>query len=118
MTSPSKPRRLSETVVPGKDYEDKVKIDDILDRDVLILSFETAEGDKQYAKVNPETGEIEVRDYLNIQIEDDGMLKTFCTGAIPITKVLFALQEKLIAGEAELPLLAAFRREGRTYVVE
>ena len=118
MTNKSKPRRLSETVIPGQDYEDKVKLDDVLDRDVLILSFDLAEGDKQYAKVNVETGEVEVRDYLNIQIDDDGLLKTFCTGAIPIIKVLAALRVKINSGEAELPVIACFKKEGKTYTVQ
>lgn len=117
MSDNPKPKRLSETVVPGKDYEAKVKVSDILDRDVLLLGFEIAEGSQEFAKIDPDTGEIVSRDYWNIVVADDGALKTFSTGAIPIDKVLRALQVKIEAGEAELPLVATFKKEGRTYTI-
>jgi hypothetical protein len=117
MSDKSKPRRLSEAVVPGRDYEAKVKISDILDRDVLLLSFEIAEGSQEFAKVDPDTGEVVSRDYWNIAVDDGGSLKTFSTGAIPIDKVLKALRAKIEVGEAELPLLAMFRKEGRTFTI-
>lgn len=118
MTDKSKPRRLSDTVKPGEDFEAKIEIKEILGQDVLITGIEKAEGDQQYSKVDPDTGEIVNRDYWNVAIELDGRLYTFSCGAIPVNKVLTVLQHKLSAGEAELPLLATFRKEGRTYVVE
>jgi len=117
MTDKSKPRRLSETVMPGRDYEAKVKVGDVLDRDILLLNFEIAEGSQEFAKIDPDTGEIVSRDYWNIAVADGDKLLTFSTGAIPIDKVLRALQVKIEAGEAELPLVAIFRKEGRTYTI-
>ena len=68
--------------------------------------------------VDPETGEIVSRDYWNVEVVFDRKYFTFSTGAVPINKVLTALQVKLDSKEAELPLLATFRKEGRTYIVE
>ena len=118
MTDKSKPRRLSDVVVPGKDYADKKEIKDILDREVLILSITKAEGAPEFAKVDPDTGELINRDYWNVEIEVDGLIYTFSTGAVPIGKKLTALQKKIEEGLAELPLLATFRKQGRTYIVE
>ena len=118
MTDKSKPRRLSETVIPGVDYADKKKLADILDREVVILSIEKVAGSAEFALVDPDTGEIISRDYWNIEVEDEGMIITFSTGAVPINKVLTALQDKIENGLAELPLLATFRKQGRTYIVE
>lgn len=118
MTDKSKPRRLSETVIPGKDYADKKKIGDILDQELVILNIEKVSGSPEFALVDPDTGEIITRDYWNVEVELDGMTFTFSTGAIPIDKVFAALQAKLDSGEAELPLLATFRKSGRTYIVE
>ena len=118
MTDKSKPRRLSETVIPGKDYADKREIKDILDKEVLILSIVKAEGAPEYAKVDPDTGELINRDYWNVEIGVDNLVFTFSIGAIPVDKVLTVLQEKIDTGEAELPLLATFRKSGRTYIVE
>lgn len=118
MTDKSKPRRLSDIVKPGEDFEAKIEIKQILGQDVLITGLEKAEGDPQYQKVDPETGEISSRDYWNISIELDGKLYTFSCGAIPVNKIFTVLQEKIASGEVELPLLATFRKEGRTYVVE
>ena len=118
MTDKSKPRRLSETVIPGKDYADKKKIGDILDQEVLVLSIEKVKGSAEFALVDPETGEIVIRDYWNVEVEVDELTFTFSTGATPINKVLTALQEKIEEGLAELPLLATFRKQGRTYIVE
>ena len=118
MTGKKKPRRLSETVIPGKDYADKKKLADILDREVVILSIEKVEGSPEFALVDQETGEIVTRDYWNVEVEDEGMIVTFSTGAVPIDKVLTALQGKIEEGLAELPLLATFRKQGRTYIVE
>lgn len=118
MTDQKKPRRLSDTVIPGKDYEAKVSVDDILGQDVLITGVSKAEGDPQYAKVDPETGELISRDYWNVKALLDDKALTFSVGAIPVNKVLSALQSKLDSGEAELPVLATFRKEGRTYIVE
>ena len=118
MTDKSKPRRLSETVVPGKDYPDKKSISDILDQEVVILNIEKTPGSAEFALVDPDTGEIIIRDYWNVEVEVDGLVFTFSTGAIPINKVLTALQKKIEEGLAELPLLATFRKSGRTYIVE
>ena len=118
MTDKSKPRRLSETVIPGVDYADKKKLADILDREVLILGIEKTAGSAEFALVDPDTGEIVTRDYWNIEVESEGFIVTFSTGAVPINKVLTALQEKIEEGLAELPLLATFRKQGRTYIVE
>ena len=118
MTDQKKPRRLSDTVIPGKDFTAKAKIADILNQEVLILGFEKAEGDPQFQKVDPNTGEVTNRDYWNIEVGLDDRLLTFSCGAIPVGKILTALQSKLDRGEAELPVLATFRKEGRTYIVE
>jgi len=118
MTNESKPRRLSETVVPGKDYAAKVKIAAILDREVVIQDIEKVEGSPEFALVDPETGEVISRDYWNVTVKDGDNTFTFSTGAVPIDKVLTALQEKIYAGEVDLPLSATFRKEGRTYIVE
>ena len=118
MTDKSKPRRLSETVIPGVDYADKKKIGDILDQEVVILSIEKVKGSAEFALVDPETGEIIIRDYWNIEVEVDELTFTFSTGATPIDKVLSALQEKLDTQEAALPLLATFHKVGRTYTIE
>jgi len=117
MTDKSKPRRLSETVVPGQDYAAKIKIKDILGQDVLITGFEKVEGSPEFSIVDEVSGEIISRDYWNIEVEANGLTYTFSTGAVPVNKVLTALQEKISNGEAELPLLATFSKEGRTYVV-
>jgi len=117
MSDKSKPKRLSETVQAGRDYEAKVKLSDVLDRDVLLLAFEIAEGSQEFAKIDPDTGEIVSRDYWNIAVADGDKLLTFSTGAIPIDKVLRALLVKIESGEAELPLVAMFKKEGRTYTI-
>jgi len=117
MTDKKKPRRLSETVVPGVDYADKKKIGDILGQEVVILNIEKVRGSPEFALVDEETGEIVLRDYWNIVVEVGGEIATFSTGAVPIDKVLSALQAKLDAGEASLPLLATFNKSGRTYTV-
>lgn len=118
MTDKSKPRRLSDTVKPGKDFAAKVKIAAILDREVLITGIEKVSGSPEFSLVDPDTGEIVSRDYWNVTVASKDGIFTFSTGAVPIDKVLAALQVKLDSGEAELPLLATFRKEGRTYVVE
>lgn len=118
MTDKSKPRRLSETVVPGQDYAAKIKIKDILGQDVLITGIDKVIGSPEFSIVDEDTGEIVTRDYWNVEVEAGSRTFTFSTGAVPINKVLTALQDKITNGEAELPLLATFRKEGRTYVVE
>lgn len=118
MTDKSKPRRLSDTLKPGQDYAAKVKIGEILDREVLITGMEKVSGSPEFSLVDPDTGEIVSRDYWNVEVGIDTSTFTFSTGAGPIDKVLTALQRKIDTGEASLPLLATFRKEGRTYVVE
>jgi len=118
MTDKTKPRRLSDIVKPGEDFEAKIEIKQILGQEILVTGFEKAEGAPEYQKVDPETGEISSRDYWNISVELDGRMYTFSCGAIPVDKLLSVLKDKLANGEAELPLLATFRKEGRTYVVE
>jgi len=118
MTDKPKPRRLSDTVIPGQDYAAKIKIKDILGQDVLIIGIEKVVGSPEFSIANEDTGEIITRDYWNVEVEADDKSFTFSTGAVPINKVLTALQDKIANSEAELPLLATFRKEGRTYVVE
>lgn len=118
MTEKSKPRRLSDTVVPGEDYAAKVKIGDVLGHEVLITAIEKVPGSPEFSVVDEETGEVVGRDYWNIEVELDDRTYTFSCGAVPVDKVLSALRQLLDAGQAELPLLATFRKEGRTYVVE
>lgn len=118
MTDKAKPRRLSETVIPGKDFADKRKIDDVLDREVLILNIEVVPGSKKFAKTDPVTGEMTIRDYWNVIAQDGEDKITFCTGAVPVDKVFRALAHKLNTGEAELPLLATFSESGETYIVQ
>ena len=113
-----KAKSLSEVIVAGVDYPAKVKIAEVLDHEVLLLSFSTAESTEQPKKVDPETGELIPQEYYNIDVDDSGILKTFSSGALPIAKVLSALQRKIDTGEAKLPLLCTFRQEGRTYVVD
>ena len=118
MSSNPKPRHLSDVVRPGEDFAKKVKITAVLDREVLVTGFEKTSGSPEFNLVDPDTGEIVIRDYWNVTVVDaDGVL-TFSTGAVPVDKVLTALQSKLDRGEAELPVLATFRKEGRTYIVE
>ena len=117
MSDKPKPRRLSEAVVPGKDFAEKVKIDRVLGQEVVITAIEKVGGSPEFALVDAETGEIVSRDYWNLTVELDETTFTFSTGATPIDKVLTSLQEKINNGEADLPLLATFRKEGRTYVV-
>ena len=114
----AKGNRLSDIIVAGVDYPAKVKIAEVLDHDVLLLKFSTAESTEQPKRVDVETGELVPQEYYNIDVDDAGVLKTFSTGAQPIAKVLSALQRKIDTGEAELPLLCTFRQEGRTYVVD
>lgn len=118
MSEKLKNRRLSDMVVAGKDYADKKKLGDVLDREVLILAVEKVSGSPEFALVDPDTGEIVTRDYWNVTVEDKDSVITFSTGAVPVDKVFTALQRKLDSGEVELPLLATFRKQGRTYVVE
>ena len=118
MTKERKPHRLSETVIPGVDYADKKKLADILDQEVLILSILKTPGSTEFALVDPDTGELIIRDYWNVEVEVDDLIYTFSTGAIPINKVLTALQKKIDEGLAELPVIATFRKQGRTYIVE
>ena len=118
MTDEKKPRRLSETVIPGKDYAAKVKIDMILDQEVLILEIKKVAGSAEFALVDPDTGEIVTRDYWNVIVTLDESILTFSTGAVPIDTLFTALQEKIENGLAEFPLLATFRKQGRTYIVE
>ena len=118
MTEKHKPRRLSETVIPGKDYAAKVKIDMILDQEVLVLEIEKVKGSAEFALVDPETGEIINRDYWNVVVTLDESILTFSSGAVPIDKVLTALRDKIDNGLAELPVTATFHKQGRTYIVE
>lgn len=118
MIDKANPHRLSDTVVPGRDYAAKIKIGDILGQDVLIVAIDKVTGSPEFSIVDEDTGEIVVRDYWNVEVAQDDKSFTFSTGAVPINKVLTALQQKIASGEAELPLLATFRKEGRTYIVE
>lgn len=117
MTEKSKLRRIGDIVVPGEDFEAKIEIKDILNQEVTITAISKAEGAPEFQKVDPDTGEVINRDYWNVSIEFDKKLYTFSCGAIPVNKSLSALQEKIDDGLAELPVLATFSKEGRTYVV-
>lgn len=117
MTDKSKPRRISDVVIPGKDFAKKVKIAEILDKDVLVTAMEKVSGSPEFSLVDPDTGEIVSRDYWNVEVELDDLRYTFSTGAVPVDKKLTALEGKIANGEAELPLLAMFSKEGRTYVI-
>ena len=110
--------KLSDVVIAGRDYPAKVKIAEVLDHEVLLLGFEKATSVETAPVVDPETGEVTYREYYNVNVDDGDVLKTFSTGAKPIAKVLNALQQKIDTGEAELPLMCIFRKEGRTYVIE
>lgn len=110
--------KLSDVVVAGRDYPAKVKFEEVLDHEVLLLGFDTAISLEHPPIVDPETGELTPREYYNIRVDDGNVLKTFSTGAVPIAKVLKALQEKIETGEATLPLTCTFHKEGRTYVVK
>lgn len=118
MADKPKTPRLSDVVEPGRDFTAKVEIKHVLNQEVAILGIEKAEGAPEFQKIDPETGEVINRDYWNVEVELGGKLLTFSCGAIPVNKSLTALQRKLDSGEAELPVLATFRKEGRTYVVE
>ena len=111
-----KSRRLMDVVVAGVDFPAKVKIEEVLGQDVLVTDFSFAESLDQ-VEVDAETGEVKRREYANINVDTGDALKTFSTGAMPVLKVLKALERKIEDGEVELPLLAAFHKEGRTYVI-
>jgi hypothetical protein len=97
-------RKLTDVMVAGVDYPAKVKIEEVLDHEVLLISFDIAK--------DPQSG----RTYWNLTVDDSGVKKVFSTGAVPLDKVLTGLLLKLEKGDAELPLLCTIEKEGNTYV--
>jgi hypothetical protein len=117
MTDQKERRSISDIVVPGIDFAEKVKIDHVIGKQVDIVEIEKVTGSPEFSVVDEETGEVITRDYWNVECLLDGKRYTFSTGAMPIDKVLSSLQTKLDNGEADLPLFATFRKEGRTYTI-
>ena len=105
-------KRLSDVVVPGRDYPAKVKIDEVLDHDVMLLGFINVVIMKEVKTAGGERVEVEDANYWNIEVDDGGVIKTFSTGATQIVNVLRALDK------SELPLLCQFEKQGRNYVVK
>lgn len=112
MTEQRKVRSLSDVVVAGRDYPAKVTIKDVLDHEVLMTGFTNVIIMKEVITAEGEKVEVEDANYWNIDVDDNSVLKTFSTGAVPIAKILARLDEDY------LPLLCTFRKQGRTYVVE
>lgn len=104
-------KKLSEVLVPGRDYPAKVKIADVLDHEVALTDFDHV----VIAEEKPDEDGVLVRvvtaDYFNVSVDDNDVLKTFSTGAQPIVKVLSVLNK------ADLPLLCTFRKVGQTYTI-
>lgn len=105
-------KRLSDVLIPGRDYEAKVKIDEILDHEVLLTGFVNVVIMKEVVTPDGEKVEVEDSNYWNVMVDDADVKKTFSTGAVPIVKVLSVLDKE------DLPLLCTFRQQGRTYIVE
>jgi len=114
--SPS--RRLSDLVKPGRDYEAKVKIIEVLDHEVMVMGVDHVIIMKEVQLKDGSKEEIEDANYYNVKVDDGGTLKTFSTGAQPIVKVLIALEKLEKTGEEVFPFIAIFRKEGQTYIIE
>lgn len=106
------PKRLSDLVKAGRDYEAKVKIADVLGHEVILTSFDHVQVYEEKPDEHGELRPVLTQDYWNVAVEDDGVKKTFSTGAVPIVKVLKVLDQ------TDLPLLCTFSAEGRTYLIE
>lgn len=105
-------KRLSDKVIPGRDYPAKVKIEELLDHEVLMLDFTNVVIMKDVVTSDGEKLEVEDANYWNVNVDDAGTLKTFSTGATQIVSILKILDK------ADLPLLCEFSKEGRNYVVK
>jgi len=112
MAEGRKAQKLSDVVIAGRDYAAKVKIVEVLDHEVLMTNFCNVVIMKDVVTAEGEKIEAEDANYWNVDVDDNGVLKTFSTGAVPIVKVLERLDKDM------LPLLCTFRKQGRTYIVE
>lgn len=112
MTEQRKPRRLSDVKKAGRDYPAKVKITEVLDHEVLITDFDHVVILDNVELPDGSKAEVERANYYNVTVHDKDVIKTFSTGAQPIVKILAILARE------DLPLLATFRKEGQTYIVE
>lgn len=112
MVDPKRVRKLSEVAVAGRDYPAKVKILEVLEHEVFLVSFEHVVIHDEVVTEFGEKVKVERANYFNVDVEDGEIKKTFSTGAVPICKILAILDKK------DLPLLCTFRKEGQTYIVE
>jgi hypothetical protein len=104
-------RRLSDVKVAGRDYPAKVKIDELLDHEVLLTNFDHVVIMKDVKLPDGTKAEVEDANYYNVTVEDGEIIKTFSTGATQIINILQSLTKE------DLPLLCEFSKEGRSYVV-
>lgn len=111
MADPKRVRRLSEVKVAGRDYPAKVKIDEVLGKEVLLVKFDHVQIIKEVELPDGSKVEAVDADYYNVVIEDGEAIKTFSTGATQIISILESLDKE------DLPLLCEFSKEGRSYVV-
>lgn len=107
--SPSK--RLSDVKVAGRDYPAKVKIDEVLGHDVMLTKLDHVVIVKEVELPDGTKTEAIDADYYNVVVDDNGVIKTFSTGATQIVNILESLDT------ADLPLICEFGKEGRCYVV-
>lgn len=105
-------KRLSDVVIPGRDYPAKVKIKEVLDHEVLLHGFDHVVIREEKPDEDGVLVKVVTADYYNVVVHDADAQKTFSTGAQPIVKVLAVLNK------ADLPLLCTFRKAGQTYTVE
>lgn len=108
---PSGHKKLSDVVIPGRDYPAKVKIKEVLDHEVLLTDFDHVVITNEKPDQDGVLVKVVDADYYNVVVDDNDVKKTFSTGAKPITQVLASLDK------AHLPLLCTFHAEGQTYVV-
>ena len=106
-----RPRKLSDVKKAGRDYPAKVKIDEILDHEVLMTKFTHVVILKTVKDKEGKEIEVEDANYYNVTVEDGEVIKTFSTGATQIINILESLDKE------DLPLLCWFSKEGRSYVV-
>lgn len=106
-------RRLSDVVIPGRDIPAKVKIAEILDHDVLLIDFNHVQIFKEVTLEDGSKSNVVDQDYWNVTVDDEGAIKTFSTGAVPIVQNLEVLDKQ----RDVLPLVAKFSKDGKTYVV-
>lgn len=111
-------KRLKDVVIAGRDYPAKVKIEEILDHEVLMTKFDHVVIVKEVQLKDGTTEEAIDADYYNIVVEDGETIKTFSTGATQIVNVMEKLTLMEKAGESPLPCIVTFRKEGRVYLIE